>query len=65
MVLKTDILINNKDIEDEMAYKTQLLNQYKNTVDRSTIVSKTNKKGIITYVNEAFVIFRVIHKMSY
>ncbi|MCT7569250.1 response regulator [Aliarcobacter butzleri] len=54
LVLKTDILINNKDIEDEMVYKTQLLNQYKNTVDRSAIVSKTNKKGIITYVNEAF-----------
>ncbi|MBF7071745.1 response regulator [Aliarcobacter butzleri] len=54
LVLKTDILINNKDIEDEIVYKTHLLNQYKNTVDRSAIVSKTNEKGIITYVNEAF-----------
>ena len=33
---------------------TQLLEQYKNTVDRSSIVSKANKNGIITYVNEAF-----------
>lgn len=33
---------------------TQLLEQYKNTVDRSSIVSKANEKGIITYVNEAF-----------
>ena len=32
----------------------QLLNEYKNTVDRSSIVSKTNTKGIITYVNERF-----------
>ncbi|MDK2042534.1 PAS domain S-box protein [Aliarcobacter butzleri] len=54
LVLKTDILMNNKDVEDEIVYKTHLLNQYKNTVDRSAIVSKTNEKGIITYVNEAF-----------
>ncbi|MFA9374239.1 MAG: PAS domain S-box protein [Poseidonibacter sp.] len=33
---------------------TQLLEQYKNTVDRSSIVSKADAKGIITYVNEAF-----------
>ena len=32
----------------------QLLNQYKNTVDRSSIVSKTDKYGNITYVNEKF-----------
>ena len=54
LILKTDMYINDKDIEDEMFYKTQLLNQYKSTVDRSFIVSKTNVDGIITYVNEAF-----------
>lgn len=54
LILKTDIFINDKDIEDEMICKTQLLNQYKDTVDRSSIVSKANEKGIITYVNEAF-----------
>jgi PAS domain S-box-containing protein len=54
LILKTDIFINDKDIEDEIICKTQLLNQYKNTVDRSSIVSKTNEKGIITYVNESF-----------
>lgn len=32
----------------------QLLNEYKKAVDSSAIVSKTNKRGIITYVNEAF-----------
>ena len=54
LILKTDILINNKDIEDEMTSSKKLLNQYKDTVDRSSIVSKTNAKGIITYANEAF-----------
>ena len=54
LILKTDMFINDKDIEDEVFCKTQLLNQYKNTVDRSSIVSKTNANGIITYVNEAF-----------
>jgi len=32
----------------------QLLEEYKNVVDRSTIVSKTDTKGIITYANEKF-----------
>ena len=54
LILKTDMFINDKDIEDEVFCKTQLLNQYKNTVDRSYIVSKTNENGIITYINEAF-----------
>lgn len=54
VILKTDIFINDKDIEDEMLCKTQLLNQYKDTVDRSSIVSKTDENGIIIYVNEAF-----------
>lgn len=31
-----------------------LLEQYKNVVDESNIVSKTNPKGIITYVNRKF-----------
>ena len=34
-----------KDIEDEIICKTQLLNQYKNTVDRSSIVSKQMKRN--------------------
>ena len=54
LVLKIDMFTNDKDIEDEVICKTQLLEQYKNTVDNSSIVSKTNSKGIITYVNKAF-----------
>ena len=33
---------------------TNLLNEYKKAVDLSNIVSKTNPKGIITYVNDEF-----------
>lgn len=54
LIIKIEVFINDKDIEDEVFYKTQLLNQYKDTVDRSSIVSKTDKRGIITYVNKAF-----------
>ena len=32
-----------------------LLEQYKNVVDESDIVSKTNARGIITYVNQKFI----------
>lgn len=32
----------------------KLLEQYKHVVDRSAIVSKTDKRGIITYVNDRF-----------
>ena len=48
-----------------MICSKQLLEQYKNTVDRSSIVSKTNDfKGNITYVNEAFVRYLVIKKKN-
>lgn len=32
----------------------KLLQQYKEVVDKNSIVSKTDKNGVITYVNEAF-----------
>ena len=32
----------------------KLLNEYKSAVDRSSIVSKTDKRGIVTYVNKEF-----------
>ena len=54
LILKTDMFINDKDNENESEAKTQLLKQYKNAVDRSFIVSKTDDNGIITYINEAF-----------
>lgn len=33
----------------------KLLEEYKEIIDENTIVSKTNKKGIITYVNDQFI----------
>lgn len=41
-------------LEKEVVHQSNLLEQYKDIVDISTIVSKTNVKGKITYVNDAF-----------
>ncbi|XPV53236.1 MAG: ATP-binding protein [Halarcobacter ebronensis] len=48
-------------LEEKVEDRTQtlqntvkLLNQYKKAVDSSAIVSKTDKRGIITYVNDEF-----------
>jgi len=38
----------------ELETNIQLMNQYKNAVDASLLVSKTDKNGIITYVNDNF-----------
>jgi len=54
LILKVDIHINSKIKSEKLLCSTQLLQQYKNTVDRSSIVSKTDPRGVITYVNEAF-----------
>lgn len=43
----------NGDV-DHMSEHNNLLNEYKRAVDLSNIVSKTNPKGIITYVNDKF-----------
>jgi PAS domain S-box-containing protein len=54
VILKVDRHINNKIESEKLMCSTQLLQQYKQTVDRSSIVSKTDPRGVITYVNEAF-----------
>ncbi len=41
-------------IKNNIVRSINLLNQYKNVVDTSSIVSKTNRRGIITYANEQF-----------
>ena len=41
-------------LENQNKKSQNLLSQYKQIIDLSTIVSKGDKKGIITYVNEAF-----------
>jgi PAS domain S-box-containing protein/diguanylate cyclase (GGDEF)-like protein len=44
----------NKEFERAIKH-TQLLKEYKKAVDYSTIVSISDKKGYITYINDAFV----------
>ncbi|RXK08851.1 hypothetical protein CRV05_13040, partial [Halarcobacter bivalviorum] len=51
-----------RKLEEKVEDRTQtlqntvkLLNQYKKAVDSSAIVSKTDKKGIITFVNDEFI----------
>ena len=39
---------------NELALNRSLLDQYKKAVDISTIVSKTDPYGVITYVNDEF-----------
>lgn len=40
--------------DENAQHYLSLLKQYKDAVDTSTIVSKANRNGVITYVNEAF-----------
>jgi len=48
--------IANKYIENEEArINESLFKQYKEIVDHTSIVSKTDNRGVITYVNEAFI----------
>ena len=54
LILKVDLSIDvyHKDIE--ILCKQKILNEYKDAVDDSSIVSKTDTKGIITFVNDRF-----------
>lgn len=48
------LLILGYKISRSVEKNIRLLDEYKQVVDRSSIVSKTNPKGIITYVNDQF-----------
>ena len=45
----------NKTLRDKFLNKDKLLSEYKRAVDLGTIVSKADKNGIITYVNDDFI----------
>ena len=54
MNMSKRILKSTNKLEQSYEESVQLLEQYKATVDKSFIVSKTDPKGIITYVNSEF-----------
>ncbi len=54
IVLKADLWVDYKRREDEIICSTKILQEYKDAVDESSIVSKANPSGIITYINKKF-----------
>ena len=54
IIIIREILTSTNSLESNLSKSTSLLEQYKSAVDESAIVSKTDKDGIITYVNEKF-----------
>jgi len=48
------LLLLGTRISRSMEKNIRLLDEYKQAVDRSSIVSKTTSKGVITYVNDQF-----------
>jgi len=49
------IKMKNEKLQSAVTNKDKILSEYKRAVDAGAIVSKTNNKGVITYVNDAFV----------
>jgi len=54
LLLKIDFWIDIRRERKESLYQKKILQEYKDTVDESAIVSKTNPNGIITYANSQF-----------
>ncbi len=50
------------DISEKLADEERLLREYKDAIDSSAIVSKADKTGIITYVNDKFCEVTGYHK---
>nr|WP_321267330.1 ATP-binding protein [uncultured Sulfurimonas sp.] len=44
----------NIDLQEKYSHKDKILSEYKRAVDMGAIVSKADKRGKITYVNDAF-----------
>ena len=54
IILKVNLWIDYKRKQTQLSQSTKLLRDYEDTVNESFIVSKTDKNGIITYVNKEF-----------
>lgn len=54
LLLKIDLWIDYKTKNSQLSNAKQILQEYKDIVDESSIVSKSNKHGVITYVNDKF-----------
>lgn len=54
LLLKIDFWIDSRRKTRQIECERQLLQEYKDAVDRSSIVSKTDKRGVITFVNDKF-----------
>lgn len=54
LIDKIEKVARTKELELEVKNSNSLLAQYKTIVDASSIVSKTDPNGIITYVNDTF-----------
>jgi len=51
----TELKQFNEQQPEKLIEEIQRLKEYKKAVDQSTIISMSDKKGLITYVNDAFV----------
>ena len=51
---RIDFWLDRQRIQSAQQREGRLLQEYKNVIDKSMIVSKTDPHGIITYVNEQF-----------
>ena len=54
LILKIDLWIDYKRKDEELINSRQILQEYKDSIDKISIVSKTNSTGIITYANNKF-----------
>ena len=54
VILKVNLWIDYKVKQNQVLQSKKMIKDYEETVNESFIVSKTNPKGIITYVNEKF-----------
>lgn len=54
LILKVDLWIDYKRKDEELLNSRQILQEYKDSVDEISIVSKANSSGVITYVNDKF-----------